>query len=318
MTDDGCLLSRLRVPTEKAIIPSSSTTALPSSSDNTPPSISFSKKWILLKGSRKNLWLYISLFVFVLTMSVSCCSACNEAVCASIVSKCTLLRSCDCEIEAGGCSCCKKCFACLEYLQADCCSCVGLCPTPNTTAGGVAAAQAAKSIVNDYIDAVPQLWDALVNDGDDLQQRWKTFTYPVDVLPSSIFLKKKKKEADDQDVNSSLLQDTVTLSRNDLVTVNCTVAYLTQCMAEPKCETSCQTMGALAYRWFTDGCCECVGHGCINYGINESRCEECSFQDEDDDLDLDNISDEELERLLQNEYEDITTTTTNNDDDDDE
>ena len=57
-------------------------------------------------------------------------SECNEAVCGSIVSKCTLLKSCECKIEANKpCTCCKRCFACLEYLQPDCCSCFGLCPS---------------------------------------------------------------------------------------------------------------------------------------------------------------------------------------------
>lgn len=36
-------------------------------------------------------------------------------------------------------------------------------------------------------------------------------------------------------------------------------------------------------RWFHDGCCECVGSTCINYGINESRCHECP-ESKDDDL----------------------------------
>ena len=56
-------------------------------------------------------------------------------------------------------------------------------------------------------------------------------------------------------------------------------------------------MGASAYRWFTDGCCECVGQSCVSYGINESRCEMCSYDDDDDQLLPENISDEELERL---------------------
>ena len=88
-----------------------------------------------------------------------------------------------------------------------------------------------------------------------------------------------------------------------MVTVNCTVAYLRQCMAERKCEMSCQSMGAASYRWFQDGCCECVGHNCINYGINESRCAECSYEDEDDVPE--EISDEELERLEQEYAEEL-------------
>ena len=70
-------------------------------------------------------------------------------------------------------------------------------------------------------------------------------------------------------------------------------------------------MGASAYRWFTDGCCECVGQSCVSYGINESRCEMCSYDDDDDQLLPDNISDEELERLeklenLTNANDDVT------------
>ena len=49
--------------------------------------------------------------------------ACNEAVCASIVSKCMLTQSCKCELR--NCTCCKECFNCLDYLYAECCSCVG-------------------------------------------------------------------------------------------------------------------------------------------------------------------------------------------------
>ena len=69
----------------------------------------------------------------VVTIAPANGAGCNEAVCASIVSKCTLLRSCDCQITEDGCPCCKKCFACLEFLQADCCACVGLCPVQNVT-----------------------------------------------------------------------------------------------------------------------------------------------------------------------------------------
>ena len=39
-------------------------------------------------------------------------------------------------------------------------------------------------------------------------------------------------------------------------------------------------MGASSYRWFHDGCCECVGQNCVNYGINESRCLKCPLIEE--------------------------------------
>lgn len=34
-------------------------------------------------------------------------------------------------------------------------------------------------------------------------------------------------------------------------------------------------MGASSYRWFFDGCCECIGSTCPSRGIDESRCAEC-------------------------------------------
>lgn len=37
----------------------------------------------------------------------------------------------------------------------------------------------------------------------------------------------------------------------------------------------CKQCARFGYRWFFDGCCECVGSTCINYGIKESRCAQC-------------------------------------------
>ena len=77
------------------------------------------------------------------------------------------------------------------------------------------------------------------------------------------------------------------------------MAYLRQQMSDSKCEKNCGSMGATNYRLFKDGCCECVGHGCVNYGIDESRCD---FEDDSNDqLDYENLSDEEL-RALEAEY----------------
>ena len=50
-------------------------------------------------------------------------------------------------------------------------------------------------------------------------------------------------------------------------------------------------MGATSYRWFHDGCCECIGDTCINYGINESRCMHCPLDKEEDDDDLNHYDD---------------------------
>ncbi|CAG0879597.1 unnamed protein product [Darwinula stevensoni] len=136
--------------------------------------------------------------------------ACNEAVCASIVSKCMLTQSCKCNLQ--NCSCCKDCFQCLANLFDECCSCVA--------SGGTEESQ-------------PKL------------------------------------------------------SSSKRMTVNCTVSYIAQCVSYKKCRMTCNSMGAQSYRWFHDGCCECVGPYCLNYGINESRCSSCpeyeeqEYEDED-------------------------------------
>ena len=169
-------------------------------------------------------------------------------------------------------------------------------------------------MVSDFPESVPQLWDALT-EGEDEQERWTTVTFPVDILKplqaaAKAAIRKKKKGQEGQGANPDdpALSNIVNIESvlpEGMTTVNCTVAYLRQCMAEKKCEMSCQSMGAASYRWFQDGCCECVGHGCINYGLNESRCAECSFEDDEDFPE--EISDEELERLEQEYADDLET-----------
>jgi len=222
-----------------------------------------------------------------LMMMTSSVTACNEAVCASIVSKCMLLQSCKCELHPD-CTCCKKCFECLDYLYSECCSCVDLCPKPNVTIHELSK----KSSVEDLDGGTPTLFQALT-DQDDAQGRWSIVTFPVDIdmtsfLPS-INIPMKTLESGEESINSL---------ETDLnkVTVNCSVAYMSQCMSWNKCKASCTSMGASSYRWFHDGCCECVGSQCINYGINQSRCSDCPLLDEED---------EEMERLINMDFKEF-------------
>ncbi len=183
---------------------------------------------------------------------------CNEAVCASIVSKCMLTQSCKCELR--NCTCCKECFSCLDYLYAECCSCVGkdisvncviwqlslylifvfteMCPKPNNTVSELSR----KSHVEDLTEPTPDLFSALTDDRDTLQ-RWLTFTFPVD-LDIALFKPKLDKEIKYKTINSE--QEVIPLK--DLITVNCTVAYMSQCMSWNKCKASCISMGASSYR----------------------------------------------------------------------
>ena len=54
---------------------------------------------------------------------------------------------------------------------------------------------------------------------------------------------------------------------------------MADCMPFNKCKSSCSSMGASAYRWFHDGCCQCVGPNCINFGLSESKCRMCPVRE---------------------------------------
>ncbi|KAK6628749.1 hypothetical protein RUM43_002565 [Polyplax serrata] len=146
-----------------------------------------------------------------------------------------------------------------------------MCPKPNDTGNALSK----KSHVEDFQEPIPDLFQALMAEPDSLE-RWHTFTYPID-FDLSIYRPKIEKEIKILTQNN----EQEVAPRKDIITLNCTVAYMSQCMSWNKCKSSCQSTGASKYRWFHDGCCECIGHTCINYGINESRCMKCPLTKED-------------------------------------
>ncbi|XP_067004003.1 protein twisted gastrulation [Anabrus simplex] len=232
----------------------------------------------------------VTVFVLILAMCRQI-SGCNEAVCASVVSKCMLTQSCKCDLK--NCSCCKECFSCLNHLYSECCSCVDMCPKPNETGSALGT----KSLVEDFHGPIPSLFAALTADVDP---RWQTITFPVDANLMA-FLPKPEKEVKYR--TQSADQDLV-LGKNS-TSENCTVVYMNQCSTWNKCMETCETMGSASYRWFHDGCCECVGSYCINYGINESRCKNCPAtgddEEEDEEEKNDLIYDTEDDDMMDNE-----------------
>jgi len=60
-------------------------------------------------------------------------------------------------------------------------------------------------------------------------------------------------------------------SKKNMVTLNCSVIYMNDCLPWNRCQEVCSKVGAVSYRWFFDGCCECVGDYCKNFGLNQSR-----------------------------------------------
>ncbi|KAL7736009.1 hypothetical protein ACLKA6_002431 [Drosophila palustris] len=178
---------------------------------------------------------------------------CNEMLCGSIVSKCQLTQSCQCELN--DCEI-KSCFRCLGELYTECCGCLGLCPQRKDDTKSVAL----RSEIGD-VDGIPELFDTLTAEEDEL---WST---------TRISIRSGFKPRPDGNTKS---ESSIQPNYNQNESVNCTVIYVNSCMVSTKCKQQCESMGASSYRWFHNGCCECVGALCLHYGINESRCTECS------------------------------------------
>lgn len=139
-----------------------------------------------------------------------------------------------------------------------------MCPKPNNTRHALSK----KSHVGE-LDGIPGLFSALTDDSDDIDDKWSIVTFPLD-FDETVYGKESYKYLVKSEIDVQKLKE-----KKNVITLNCTVAYMAQCMSLNKCSESCSSMGSSSYRWFHDGCCECVGSTCINYGINESRCLEC-------------------------------------------
>ena len=179
----------------------------------------------------------------------------------------------------------QRCFECLDYLYSECCSCVDMCPKPNVTIHELSRKSHVEvfsmltsastfiitvTLLQDLEENSPTLFQALT-DQNDAQGRWSVVTFPVDI-DMTAFLPASKNTLGQGEVPGPGDQVAGQVAGQvGTVTVNCSVAYMAQCMSWNKCKASCTSMGATSYRWFHDGCCECVGNQCVNYGINQSR-----------------------------------------------
>ncbi|XP_037814020.1 protein twisted gastrulation-like, partial [Lucilia sericata] len=195
--------------------------------------------------------------------------SCNEEVCGSIVSKCILTQSCKCEQKDE--SCFKDCVRCMgkKYFE-NCCGCVDLCPKASSN---VETSLSQKSHVEN-LEGVPELFEALVTSPAD-EYSWSILTFPVNYEAALRGSNLKTNEIYSGKTENELDTDLL---------ANCTVVYFDHCVSWNKCRQSCRSYGASSYRWFHDGCCECVGSTCLNYGVNESRCKFCP-EEEDEEFD---------------------------------
>uniref|UniRef100_A0A2P2I4N9 Protein twisted gastrulation-like n=2 Tax=Hirondellea gigas TaxID=1518452 RepID=A0A2P2I4N9_9CRUS len=225
------------------------------------------------------LWALLAASSLVLSMSVTTVEgssqgrSCYDLVCASVVSKCLLTKACMCEItrDPSKCSCCHTCTQCLGVDYTRCCPCLGLCEELSPLSR--------ESQVGDIKDPFNSLFEAMTA-APDGYKGWTHYTFPIDDT-----LHELGRRANVGDIKYEVVGsegNTVASSPGGGLSINCTVMYVSECLSVTKCQDYCNQRGAASYRYFFDGCCECVGHTCLNYGINESRCSVCSRPDDDD------------------------------------
>lgn len=151
-----------------------------------------------------------------------------------------------------------------------------MCPKPNVNDTSLAS----KSHVEELAEPQQDLFAILTEEKDHLL-RWTTYSMPLKVVVM---------ESIDSHKESAKTEGSDGIDVEKDIAVNCTVAYMSQCMSWNKCKSSCTSMGATSYRWFHDGCCQCVGAYCINYGLNESKCLQCPLTSEQDFIDTNQMS----------------------------
>ncbi|XP_004529580.1 protein twisted gastrulation [Ceratitis capitata] len=201
---------------------------------------------------------------------------CNEFVCGSIVSKCLLTQSCQCKLNNA--TCLQECLYCLGDLYSECCGCLDMCPKLTDALD----ATAPRSQYGEF-EGLPELFETLTEDDDNwtvmrISMRSSLRRHYGAGFGVSIVGAGSDGDAIDRQASLQKLQSSASTSSAPLL--NCTVIYLNECKTYHKCAQDCENMGANSYRWFHDGCCECVGANCMSYGINESRCSACPEDEE--------------------------------------
>lgn len=183
---------------------------------------------------------------------------CDSGVCDLIVAKCNLLNRCDCKVKREV-SCFKECVDCLEEKFGVCCACVGLCPRK--------LGDSHSSHVANITRTDQQLFEILT-ETDDLYGRWSINSPRTGLQVSHPELGQIEIAYRRDNNNLSSISHDPNLEK-----LKCTVAFINKHLSMAKCKHFCTSMGASAYRWFHDGCCECVGKNCVNYGIDEPQCD---------------------------------------------
>lgn len=204
----------------------------------------------------------VAIYYAVVVTSVDI-EGCNEAHCATNVSKCQLLGACGCTLD--NCTCCANCSRCLKHQWEACCPCVGLCKLPNVTHDLASVS----TIGNLRHTSSPSLFEAMVESAEAGESETLITAYRVTHQEEDVSLYRPP-GLDGQSLISGL-QGNVSEPQD-----NCLVVYFDQCIALEKCKRFCSSIGSSRYRWFHTACCECIGDTCISYGVNDALCKHCT------------------------------------------
>uniref|UniRef100_F6WF92 Twisted gastrulation protein homolog 1-like n=1 Tax=Ciona intestinalis TaxID=7719 RepID=F6WF92_CIOIN len=190
--------------------------------------------------------------------------SCNKERCASVVSYCLIQDKCGCDPHVN-CSCCGDCANCLGEDYLSCCDCVGMRKGRNYTA---ILPPTMLSTVGHLDEPEPRLFAALTD------QPMPALRYTIMRFLSCQPLEGAEDRPSYWEGVGLVLRRNYDFDISDESLV-CTVVYFDQCMALHDCRMSCSSTGALSYRWFHNGCCQCVGFNCLNYGSTQPQCTDC-------------------------------------------
>lgn len=119
-----------------------------------------------------------------------------------------------------------------------------MCPLPDESQSHTRK----KSHVED-LGGIPMLFETLTDDGDS-SGRWTVYTFPVALDGAVHATEIELDQSLDLDfLNLDLGTDTPIKIETGLIEVNCTVAFISQCLSWNKCKENCESMGAKSYRY---------------------------------------------------------------------
>lgn len=108
---------------------------------------------------------------------------------------------------------------------------------------------------------------SVLTETDDIHGRWSVITTTEGIEfnhREDGLIEVAHRAVDDMD---TIISHDVNLEKQ-----KCITAFINKHLHLDQCRRYCTSLGSSYFRWFHDGCCECVGKYCLNYGIDEPKC----------------------------------------------